>query len=275
MYRFQHLSRYGTGLFMALLWSSVLGAQQPGSQRHFRVDDLFELESTSRFYGGPYAFSADGQRLAFTRVRPKKTWANFQQHLRLNAGADVWVQLDPAAEPSNVTNGEKDGSAWWSPQWSPDGRMLAMLSTRGGDVCLWVWDSATKQVRRLTTRNVELAKDAKERPYLWVDNRRILVPVMAEGEKPVDLIEKTQTPMIASAAWPRAQSGDAVTASVLQSGVPVDLMKRPQGDLLLVDAIDGTHKIVVRGLSQRWQLSPNRAAVASTVLHSQIGRAHV
>lgn len=258
----------GSVFFAALLWASAVSAQQPGDQRLFRVDDLFELEGVGRYYGGPYAFSQDEQRLAFTRIRPKKTLANFKwEYLWSNAGADVWVQTSPAAQPVNVTNGAEDGSGWWSPQWSPDGQTLAMVSTRGGNVCLWVWDSASEELRQLTTRNVELA-EVRERPYLWVDNRHILVPVMPEGEKPLGMIAEIRTPTIASAAWPKAQSGDEVTASVLRSGVPVDLTERPQGDLLLVDITDGSHEVVVRGTTQRWQLSPNRTAVAFTRRHT-------
>ena len=36
--------------------------------RPFRLDDIFELEDVGRYYGGPWAFSPDGQSLAFTRI---------------------------------------------------------------------------------------------------------------------------------------------------------------------------------------------------------------
>lgn len=61
----------------AILWTGSLHAQSE-TQRLFEVDDLFEVEGVGRYYGGPYAFSADEQRLAYTRVRPKKTLSNFK-----------------------------------------------------------------------------------------------------------------------------------------------------------------------------------------------------
>ena len=62
---------------MGLLLTGEL-ASATSAQRAFQVDDLFELESVGRYFGGPYAFSTDGKKLAFTRVRPKKGLANFR-----------------------------------------------------------------------------------------------------------------------------------------------------------------------------------------------------
>jgi len=233
------------------------GADQK-SQRPFTVNDLFELEDVGRYYGGPYSFSADGQKLAFTRVRAKKTLANHKwEYLWGNAGGDVWVQMGANDAPVNITNGAKDGSGWWSPQWSADGRKLAMLSTRGGNVRLWVWDADTKQLRQLTTRGVDLVADVHERPFLWVNAAHLLCPVLPEGEQPLGMEIELQTPKIASAAWPKVAKGDEVTASVLESGVPVDLEKQTKGNLLLIDAASGQEKVVVRGTPRSWQLSPD------------------
>ena len=253
---------------IAALSAGVASAQQPASQRLFTVNDLFEIEGIGRYYGGPYTFSSDEQRFAFTRIRAKKSLSNFKwEFLWWNAGADVWVQLTPGAEPVNVTNGASDGSGWWSPQWSPDGTKLAMLSTRGGCVCLWVWDANAKQSRQITTRSVDLV-DVRERPYLWVNPQQILVPLLPADQKPNGMMIEIQTPTIATAAWPKTQKGQEATASVVQSGVPVDLSKRPQSDLVLVDARSGASKVIVQASTQRWHLSPNRSAVAFARRHT-------
>ncbi|MGB9409215.1 MAG: prolyl oligopeptidase family serine peptidase [Terracidiphilus sp.] len=73
-----------------------------------------------------------------------------------------------------------------------------------------------------------------------------------------------QTPTIATAAWPKVPKGEEVTASVLDSGVPVDLSKRPQSDLLLVDASTGGEKVIEHGSTLGWQLSTNGKTVAFT-----------
>ena len=264
------MRRLGLAILVAALLSGAARAQQTAAaaQRLFTVDDLFDIEATGRYYGGPYAFSADEQKLAFTRIRSKRSLANFKwEFLWWNAGADVWVQPSRGASPVNITNGASDGSGWWSPQWSPDGSKLAMLSTRGGNVCLWVWDGVTRRVRQLATRNVDLV-DVRERPYVWIDARQILVPLLPAGQKPTGMMVEIQTPAIASAAWPKTQKGQEATASVLESGVPVDLSKRPQSELVLVDVASGSQKVIVSATTQRWDVSPNRTAVAFTRRHS-------
>src|SRR5260221_671556 len=118
------------------------------SQRAFRVDDLFEMEDVGHYFGGPYSFSADGKKLAFTRIRPKKTLGNFKwEYLWGNAGGDVWLQEAPGREPVNITNGASDGSGWWSPPWAPHGSKVAMLSTPGRQVWVLILEGRTRQLR--------------------------------------------------------------------------------------------------------------------------------
>ncbi|VEP13034.1 hypothetical protein H1P_180016 [Hyella patelloides LEGE 07179] len=42
------------------------------------------------------------------------------------------------SEPINLTNGRKKDFRYWYSAWSPDGKRLAMLSTKRGNVTLWV-----------------------------------------------------------------------------------------------------------------------------------------
>src|ERR1700722_6376233 len=112
------LHRWVIGLVVI---AAGLLAQARAGQRPFEVDDLFNIEDVGRYFGGPYAFSADGGQLAFVRVRPKSTLANHKwEYLWGNAGGDVWVQPKVGADAINITNGQSDGSGWWAPQWSPD-----------------------------------------------------------------------------------------------------------------------------------------------------------
>jgi dipeptidyl aminopeptidase/acylaminoacyl peptidase len=263
--------RLSHSLRNAVVWSAcallypLFGSARPpqSQQRPFKVDDLFEIEDIGRYFGGPYAFSPDGQKLAFTRVRAKKTLANHKwEYLWDNAGGDVWVQLSPTEQPVNITNGAEDGSGWWSPQWSPDGSKLALLSTRGGNVCAWLWDVRTRKFKQLTHRAVDIDIDVHERPYLWVDSEHLLVPVLPGDSKPSSMITELQTPMIATKEWPKVEKGVESTVNVLESGVPIDLSKRPQGDLLLIDVSSGTEKSIVHAKTEFWQLSPNAKVVS-------------
>lgn len=244
-------------LLSTLPLAHAVHAQPNQPRRAFDVNDLFELEDMGRYYGGPYAFSSDGQKLAFTRVRPKKTLANDKGDFWGGARGDVWIQKSAGEPPLNITNGIQDGSGWWSPQWSPDGSKIAMLSTRGGYVRAWVYDVNTRRLQQLSPRTVAIG-DVHERPLLWTDSVHLLYAVRPEDEQPRD------TPTIASATWPKMSKGKETTASVLESGVPVRLENRPQGDLLLCDLSDGRGKMILHGNIQSLQLSPDRKAVAFT-----------
>jgi len=247
----------------AALTVPILTRAAASEQRPLQIQDLFELESVGRYYGGPYSFAPDGQSLAFTRVRASKTLRDHKlEFLWGNAGADVWLQAAPGQAPVNLTHGESDGAGWWAPQWSPDGRWLTMLSTKTGDnVTLWGWERATGQLRQLTTRGVDLS-EVHVRPALWVDERHVLCPVLPVGEQPQGMRLEIQTPAIASAAWPKVRKGAEVTASVLNSGVVPDLSQRPQGELLLIDVTDGSSRVVAASSTQGWRLSPTGKHVA-------------
>lgn len=252
-------------IILTWAWVCPSNAAAPTSSlRPFSVDDLFELEDIGHYYGGPYAFSEDGKKLAFTRVRSKKTLANHKwEYLWGNAGGDVWVQKRSGEEPVNITNGASDGSGWWSPQWSPDGERLALLSTRDGNVCLWLWTARTGELRQLSHRGSAL-QDVHERPYLWIDNQHLLYPALAQGERPLGMMIELQTPTIATREWPKVVKGDQPTADVLESGIPVDLNKRAQDDLLLIDIESGSAKVVAHGTTRSWQLSPDKQTVVFT-----------
>lgn len=236
-------------------------------QRRFTVDDLFELEDVGWYYGGPYAWTADGTCLAMTRVRAKKTLANHKwEYLWGNAGADVWVRLDSDARFENLTNGVEDGSGWWAPQWSPDGARLAMLSTRGDNVHLWVWDRRTRKLDQVSDHGVGLFPSPHERPFLWVDSGRLLCPILPDGELPFDMQIELQTPMIATKEWPKAPLGEESTANVLDSVVATGPGRGSHGKLMLFDIEVNEGRILADATPRSPLLSPNSAVVAFTAV---------
>lgn len=245
-------------------------------RRPFTVSDLFRLQELGIFAGGPYAYSIGGGALAITILRPINTdpsqrWSELQAGLIHSDGtADIWVQGAMGEPLRDITHGETDRSGWFSPQWSPDGVRLAMLSTRGGELRLWVWNRLTGR-RRLVSRDavafsVQQRNTPRDQPYVWLDSRRILFTALSKTPEPglasVYQYMSSQTPLLATEAWQRYISGAQPTASVLDD--LKDPGPSPGADLVLVD-LAGQQRVVARNIDTvLWQPSPAADAVALT-----------
>jgi dipeptidyl aminopeptidase/acylaminoacyl peptidase len=251
--------------FALTLLAAACAAQAPdaasaaSARRRFTVDDLFQLESLVEHYGGPFAWSPDGRKLAAARLRPKATWTDYKLDFLRTAGADVWVQPDAGQPLTNITHGVEDGSGWWAPQWSPDGERLAMLSTRGGNVRLWVWEARTGRLRQVTTRGIVLTL---ARPYTWLNSRQLLYPALPPGDKPRLMQLEIQTQEIAPGQWEKARRGRETTASVLQSGLEETPGGRRSEELLILDADGSASEPVSRGRTRSWAVNADGTVVA-------------
>lgn len=248
--------------------------------RWFTVNDLFKLTKLGSYFGGPYAYSESTGALAVTILRPIDTdpsqrWTALggPPWVHSNATGDIWVQLARGKPLTDITHGALDKSGWFSPQWSPDGVHLAMLSTRGGKLRLWTWSRLTGLLRPLSGDEVtfgwaEPGLVDLEQPYVWLNSRQILCTVLPKGrrhELPTmyGYAGGSQTPPLATAAWHRYLSGTQSTASVLDdlraTGPPPG-----GGDLALIN-LDGQKRVLTHNVNTLiWQTSPARDAVAFT-----------
>ncbi len=74
------------------------------------------------------------------------------------------------------------GSQNANPVWSPDGSKLAFLSTRDGDVHLWLWDRASEHERKVGDTGIIFTIDPSVKSIRWtIDSKRILARVQQEG----------------------------------------------------------------------------------------------
>src|SRR5262249_3651246 len=133
--------------------------------------------------------------------------------------------------PVNLTRGVSDSNGYWQPTWSPDGKYLALLSTRGGDnVRAWVREQGSGRLMKLSDRGIPARMS-----LTWIDNDHLLTVLLPEGERPSDLTAERKAAMAAMREWPKAWAGREPTESALESGVPVDVSSHPQQQLTLLD----------------------------------------
>ena len=232
------------------------GLRTPGAGggRALTPDDLLWREEL-----GEVALSPDGRWLAYVVKRPRAT-ATFHKYDFLHGGdrGDVWLVDSSGGVPQNLTGGASDGSGFWAPRWSPDSERLAMLSTKGGNIHLWGCGIRSRSLSRLCDRPVDWYLGSTQ--SLWVSEHRLLVATLPKGERPLAMAVEIQAAQSAMRAWPKAWAGQEPTASALDSGWHAPFDERPQGELVLVDAVSGRQDTAMRGFVPRASDRPGRAS---------------
>ena len=238
--------------------------------RALEVEDLNRSEGLGMLYGGAVVYAPSGDQFAITRVRPREGKRDFSiQFLSDNDLGDVWVHLADGRF-LNVTQGAEDGSGWWAPRWSPDGRYVSMLSTRGetvaDNVWLWVWDSRTGALRRLSELGVDLdmwESNVFTGSYTWLDAEHVLCPFLLDGRRTSVLDAERRSQRVAAQTWPKAILGKEATVSVLEAGANASSADvQPAGRLVRINVTDGTQTTVAEGKTFSFLISPDQRYVA-------------
>jgi dipeptidyl aminopeptidase/acylaminoacyl peptidase len=223
------------GLVLTVLTLVTLTTASPSSaQRNNRS----ALEIALNFQGvtDDVRFSPNGDALA---------WVQMRQYIELSATppvaelstyreptiSDVWVRTRGSS--LNLTQGVIDHSGWWQPRWSPQGRYLAMLSTRGAHIGLWLWDSQTNQLQEVA-RSVFRSSD-ETFPFTWVDEQHVICSCSSERRTDSRTSEEPLT----------------VYRTVGPSDRPI------QGAISIID-VRGGSRLLFEGASDGWTLSPDR-----------------
>ena len=207
--------------------------------------------------------SPDGQSAAVVIQRGRT--ARVEQYgwiyLFGNERSDIWIVGRDGRKPHNITNGERDGSGYWWPVWSPDSRRIALLSTRGGDnVRLFVWDSRTGTLRRAAERGVQLEAMFGERgpPMAWLGAAEIVCALLPAGALPFRFssgspVRRAQRDSL----WRRTERGTAPSVSILEGGVKIPEHARPQGQLALVDLKSNRISVLAKANIRSVAIAPN------------------
>lgn len=229
------------------------------AQRPLTPDDVNRMAQIGEQYN-PFNFSPDGKELAFVFVRPVTTsnlWP--QNYLFGGDRSDIWITGTDGGKPTNITNGEKDGSGYFMPSWSPDGKRLAMLSTKGGNLRLWVWEKATNRLHMLSERAVDL--QSWDPPFIWISADKIIYCTMPHGKTPKLLDQDVQAQKSATREWAKAWKGKESTASVVESGIPLK-PEEPEDALIMLDLVTGKAKQITSGNFRSLKVSPTKDHVA-------------
>ena len=161
-----------TALVLAFTLAPRAGAQAPVAARPFTPDDVLRIRDVSE-----PKISPEGDWVAYS-VSSADT-AQDQNHQA------IWMTSWDGTRTVRLTNSKEGESA---PSWSPDGRWIAFLSSRGDDhTQLWLLDRRGGEGRKVTT----LTSDVDD--YVWApDGRRVAVV----AEDPDTSKPKTPAPIV-------------------------------------------------------------------------------
>lgn len=222
-----------------------------------------------------FALAPDGQALAFVRVWSKRG--------QIDAFGDATETPEGFAEPTTLWYaaapdwharkllGPADGPGQLSQlHWSPDGQRLAIVSTRGAHSRVLIWDRHSRHVVAsspcvITDENDEAVHDRIVVRFHWITGRRAVL-LGQPCDDPIDVNHDfvygaLQGAFDASLGWSVRNHGHRPAVSVLHGGVPTDSMPIETRRLWVVDAINGSSRIVANGPFERFATPPTADAV--------------
>lgn len=271
---------------------AILGAQSRPTASPLQVQDVLGV----RAFGDRVQLdlTSDGKFVAFTLQNPVRAAAQGGSRLfsstgvpRGHRGTDVFVTEVLASRTTNLT--AERGSSW-APAWSPDGRTLAFLSDRDGQLRVWLWDRPRKELRRLALDPVRVYFGFEG--IRWSPNgRRLAVKLAPLGMTRTQL--DRLLPASTDAAAPPAREETRVTARVFDAtgmrdtsetlppppplAVNLDsarsFLNAELADLAIIDISSGRVKRVApRVRVMGWHWSPEGAQLAFTTRQPDGGR---
>jgi len=226
---------------------------------------------------GQIALSPDGDLVAMVVKRGRRPGESSRRDFLFdNDRADIWLAwTNRDAGAWNLTGGVSDASGYWNPVWSPDGRHLAMFSTKGGDnVRLYVWDRVEGDLRRVSDRPVHVPVSSfgfrPNGPLVWVSPTQLLCPMLGDGEQALNFRLETQAPDTATRMWARVRFGLEPTVSVLDSTGTASVRAPARGgpapgQLVLWDLATSESRAVADGTIRELVPSPDGSRVAVVI----------
>jgi dipeptidyl aminopeptidase/acylaminoacyl peptidase len=127
--------RVSIGILMLLLTAAMPAA----AKRPITFEDMMKIQQIS-----DPQISPDGRWIAYVQ-----TSVEFEANKKVG---HIWLMPASGGEPRQLTRGEGSDSR---PRWSPDGKSLAFISTRGGSSQVWILPLNGGEARQLTHISTE------------------------------------------------------------------------------------------------------------------------
>lgn len=234
---------------LAVMAAPAAATEKAGKHHPLSIDDVLDTIAIDRV-----ALSPDGEWIAAVIQRPARTGEVFGRNAyEIDPSRnDVWLVSRRTGEHRNLTDGAASAAGFWCATWSPDGRKLAMLSTRpegaephgGNNVRLYIWDRAAAKLARasatammtqtrygspIDTLDIRggadhstiaqtCATNKENAPFTWLDSHRLLTVTLPEGQISA-LLDEYGRPFDQAAATRRSlHDAIAPTATAMGSG---------------------------------------------------------
>src|SRR5262245_33399883 len=197
----------------------IARSQNAANGRAMVPEDLLTLQSIYET-----AFSPDGKWAAVVVERPRKAGESYERgYLGGLERSDIWLASTDGKKLTNVTRGEVIHAGFWNPVWSPDGKRLAMVSTRDSDnVRAYVYDLDSQRLRLCDDNGVDLGMrietaDSNSGTVAWLGPNQLLFGALPRGTRPRAMDEMERTLRLSTRAVDDVKRGRGVTASVLDT----------------------------------------------------------
>jgi acetyl esterase/lipase len=156
-----------------------------------------------------------------------------------------------------MTRGARDGRGYWCPTWSPDGQHLAMVSTQGDTVQIYVWDRVANILRRMSERGTDIgyteitSPTGEVGPLAWKDEKHLVVGLLSVGQAGTALDRDRGVESFALAQWAHAKQGHKSTSSVFEA--PLTVISRRESIAIIDVSLGSVREIAsVPSAGRRW-----------------------
>ncbi len=177
---------------------------------------------------------------------------------------DIWLLDIDSGKIELMLDGKKDSCSYWNPVWSPDGRHLAVLSTKGGDnIRTFIYNLQSKETLKVSDRGTNLmaktyqGASGNNDPYLWVDSENLVLNLLPEG-KSHNSFQIDHLPFQTIIRdWNHVKYNTASTASILDADSLQLFRKDQEATLIRFNLGQQTATILDTGFFRHLLLSPS------------------